>query len=187
MARLQAILCSGNPHKLAEFSALFPGWELELLEATSYPQENGATYLDNARDQGELRPRRRPRRTAGCSPTTPGSSSRRSAARPGSHTARWAEGRHVEQALDALRPAKDRRARYVCELVAALARRPRAARHAAMLEGTIADGAAGAEGFGFDPVFVPRGETQTVAQLGDAWKASTRTAPRRRRRYSTLG
>ena len=40
-----------------------------------------------------------------------------------------------------------------------------------MLEGTIAAEAAGAEGFGFDPVFVPLGETRTVAELGDAWKA----------------
>ena len=38
------------------------------------------------------------------------------------------------------------------------------------LEGTIALAAAGDEGFGFDPVFVPAGETSTVAQLGNAWK-----------------
>ena len=29
----------------------------------------------------------------------------------------------------------------------------------------------GDEGFGFDPIFVPHGETRTVAELGDAWKA----------------
>jgi XTP/dITP diphosphohydrolase len=40
-----------------------------------------------------------------------------------------------------------------------------------VLEGTIAFAPAGTEGFGFDPVFVPRGETRTVAELGDAWKA----------------
>ncbi len=39
-----------------------------------------------------------------------------------------------------------------------------------MLEGTIAREAAGSEGFGFDPIFVPVGETRTVAQLGDDWK-----------------
>ena len=40
-----------------------------------------------------------------------------------------------------------------------------------VLEGTIAHTAAGSEGFGFDPVFVPAGESRTVAELGDAWKA----------------
>jgi XTP/dITP diphosphohydrolase len=39
------------------------------------------------------------------------------------------------------------------------------------LDGHIADGPRGSEGFGYDPIFVPAGETQTVAELGDAWKA----------------
>jgi XTP/dITP diphosphohydrolase len=38
------------------------------------------------------------------------------------------------------------------------------------LEGSIAREASGGEGFGFDPVFVPAGETETVAVLGDEWK-----------------
>ena len=40
-----------------------------------------------------------------------------------------------------------------------------------MLDGTIARKASGAEGFGFDPVFVPEGEDRTVSQLGNEWKA----------------
>jgi XTP/dITP diphosphohydrolase len=40
-----------------------------------------------------------------------------------------------------------------------------------VLEGEIAESPAGEEGFGFDPVFVPVGETRTVAELGDGWKA----------------
>jgi XTP/dITP diphosphohydrolase len=40
-----------------------------------------------------------------------------------------------------------------------------------VLEGTIAFAPAGEEGFGFDPIFIPVGETRTVAELGDAWKA----------------
>ena len=39
------------------------------------------------------------------------------------------------------------------------------------LEGTIAHEPSGTEGFGYDPIFVPRGESRTVAELGDAWKA----------------
>ena len=40
-----------------------------------------------------------------------------------------------------------------------------------VLAGTVALAPAGDEGFGFDPLFVPRGETRTVAELGDEWKA----------------
>jgi XTP/dITP diphosphohydrolase len=38
------------------------------------------------------------------------------------------------------------------------------------LEGVIALKPRGSEGFGYDPIFVPVGETRTVAELGNAWK-----------------
>jgi XTP/dITP diphosphohydrolase len=90
---------------------------------------------------------------------------------PGVLTARWAEGRHVEKVLAALDGEDDRRAQYVCELVA---RAPDGGEvvGTGVLRGEIALAAAGSEGFGFDPVFVPLGETRTVAELGDAWKAA---------------
>jgi XTP/dITP diphosphohydrolase len=39
------------------------------------------------------------------------------------------------------------------------------------LEGEVAPERRGAEGFGYDPIFVPRGEARTVAELGNAWKS----------------
>ena len=39
------------------------------------------------------------------------------------------------------------------------------------LEGSIAESPRGDEGFGYDPIFVPLGDSRTVAELGDAWKA----------------
>ena len=42
---------------------------------------------------------------------------------------------------------------------------------AGTLEGEIAAARRGHEGFGYDPIFVPLGESLTVAELGDAWKA----------------
>jgi XTP/dITP diphosphohydrolase len=89
---------------------------------------------------------------------------------PGVQTARWAQGRHVERILEALAGETDRRARYVCELVA-LAPDDRELRGTGTLEGRIADAPHGTAGFGFDPVFVPDGEERTVAELGDTWKA----------------
>jgi XTP/dITP diphosphohydrolase len=73
--------------------------------------------------------------------------------------------------LAALGGAAERRARYVCVLVAIA---PGGCEVVARgtLEGTIASRAAGREGFGFDPVFVPDGESATVAELGDEWKRS---------------
>ena len=168
MVPLIATVCTGNPHKLDEFTALFPGWELDLLAGAEFPEENGATYLDNARIKAEYG------RAVGVAgrwmlADDSGIEFVALAGGPGVVTARWAEGRHVEQALAAV-AGQDRRARYVCELVA-LSPEGREARGTGVLEGTIAEAPAGHEGFGFDPVFVPRGETRTVAELGDAWKA----------------
>jgi XTP/dITP diphosphohydrolase len=71
--------------------------------------------------------------------------------------------------LEALAGEDDRRARYVCVLVA-LAPDGREVVAEGTLSGAIAQAAAGIEGFGFDPVFVPDGERRTVAELGDDWK-----------------
>jgi len=90
--------------------------------------------------------------------------------RPGIETARWAEGRHVERVLEALAGEENRRARYVCDLVA-LSPDGRELRGTGTLEGRIALAARGTAGFGFDPVFVPDGEERTVAELGDEWKS----------------
>ena len=46
-----------------------------------------------------------------------------------------------------------------------------------VIEGEIAAEPRGTGGFGYDPVFVPEGETRTVAELGDDWKRA-QLAPR---------
>ena len=40
-----------------------------------------------------------------------------------------------------------------------------------VLGGSIAHEPRGTGGFGYDPVFVPDGEDETVGELGDDWKA----------------
>ena len=64
----------------------------------------------------------------------------------------------------------DRAARYVCELVL-IAPDGRERRGTGVLEGRIAEEPSGSEGFGYDPVFIPEGERQTVAELGNEWKS----------------
>jgi XTP/dITP diphosphohydrolase len=168
VARVEATVCSGNPHKLDEFALLFPDWELELLAGVEFPDENGDTYLDNARIKA------RHGRAVGPAERwmladDSGIELAALDGAPGVVTARWSKGDHIAKALAAVE-GKDRRARYVCELVA-LSPEGRELRGAGVLDGTIAHQPAGGEGFGFDPVFVPLGEARTVAELGDAWKA----------------
>jgi non-canonical purine NTP pyrophosphatase (RdgB/HAM1 family) len=92
--------------------------------------------------------------------------------RPGIRSARYgtegADGN--EKLLGELRGVEDRAARYVCELVL-IAPDGRELRGTGVLEGGIAEEASGAEGFGYDPVFIPEGEEQTVAELGNEWKS----------------
>lgn len=169
MAPLSATVCSENPHKLAEFRQLFGDWDLELLEGAEFPPEDGDTYLENARIKARFG------RAVGPADRwmLADDSGIEVAALDGGPavlTARWAEGRHVEKLLGALDGVDDRRAQYVCELVA-LSPAGEEIDGTGVLRGGIALAAAGAEGFGFDPVFVPIGETRTVAELGEAWKA----------------
>ena len=164
-----ATVCSANPHKLAEFRDLFPGFDLELLGAADYPEENGATYRENALIKAHHGRRIGPSGRLMLADDS-GIEVAALGGAPGVVTARWAEGRHVEKLLTALDGREDRAARYVCELVAV---RPDASEvfGRGVLEGRVALAAAGSEGFGFDPLFVPDGEERTVAELGDAWKA----------------
>jgi XTP/dITP diphosphohydrolase len=88
------------------------------------------------------------------------------------HSSRSAAGEEVGWMLRELQgiEREGRRARYVCELVA-LGPNGEELRGTGTLAGRIATKPAGEEGFGFDPVFIPEGEEQTVAQLGNDWKA----------------
>ena len=77
----------------------------------------------------------------------------------------------MERLLAELQGIVDRRARYVCEIVA-LAPDGSEVRATGTLEGVVADDPRGDEGFGYDPIFVPLGQTETVAELGNGWKAA---------------
>lgn len=166
---MRAVLCSRNEHKRRELERALPGWTVELLDAEDYPPEAGETFYENARGKA-LHGREVGPEDAWMLGEDSGLEVDALGGRPGVETARWAQGRHVERILEALDGVADRRARYVCELVA-LGPNGRELRGTGTLEGRIAREARGSAGFGFDPVFVPDGEQRTVAELGDEWKS----------------
>jgi XTP/dITP diphosphohydrolase len=166
---VKVVLASSNPHKAEELARSLPGWEIGLLGAAEYPPEAGASYYENARAKAEFGHVLRAGdwilgEDSGIEVSGLGG-------RPGIHSARWA-AEPVSALLEALQgvAGERRRARYVCELVC-LSPEGSEQRGTGTLEGRIGDEPRGDEGFGYDPIFVPEGETQTVAELGNAWKA----------------
>ena len=162
-----AKLCSTNEGKLRELRAALPGWEIELLGACDYPPEVGETYYENARAKAEFGRSVAPR--AWVIGEDSGLEVEGLGGRPGVHSARFGGDDPVERLLAELEGVAERRARYVCELVA-LSPDGEEQRCTGVLEGRIGYEPRGSEGFGYDPIFVPDGEEQTVAELGNDWK-----------------
>jgi XTP/dITP diphosphohydrolase len=165
---VRLVLASRNENKLRELERVLSDWEIELLSAPDEPDENGATFLENARIKA-LHARERVRADEWVAGEDSGIEVEALGGRPGVRSARWAAD-PVARLLSELEGESDRRTRYVCELVA-LSPDGVETRATGTLEGEVADGARGDEGFGYDPIFVPLGESRTVAELGNAWKA----------------
>lgn len=176
---------------------ILTGWSVEpLVTDAEPPEETGSTFLENAR----LKARFGRAHAAGevwVGGEDSGLEVDGLGGAPGVRSARYA-GEHVddrqnlELLLRELAGLDDeaRRARYVCELVC-LAPDGRELQASGTLDGWIGKEARGAGGFGYDPVFVPVGETRTVAELGDVWKAErshrARAACALERALSTAG
>ena len=167
---LTARLASRNENKLRELSRVLEGWDLGLVDADRYPPEEGSTYYENALAKARH----------GLGFVTDGWVLGEDSGievdglggGPGIRSARFGGEDPVGRLLAELRgvDGDPRRARYVCELVA-LSLSGDEVRGTGVLEGRIAEEPAGSEGFGYDPIFVPAGEQQTVAELGNEWKA----------------
>lgn len=173
---LEAVLCTGNPHKLRELEVLLPGVRLRpLAPGDELAPETGTSFLQNARIKA-----------VGGAALYPGSWTIADDSglavdalegAPGVLSARFAgddasdddNTRLLLERLAHVPAAELRSARFVCVLVAVS---PEGHEFAAEGEvrGTIAPEPAGDVGFGYDPVFVPEGETRTFAELGSEVK-----------------
>ena len=169
-----AVFASRNPGKLRELRALLPDWDIVPLGDVQMPAETGASFYQNAAAKARFARTLEP----GC--WAIGEDSGLEVAglggAPGIRSARYAgesagDEENVAKLLAAMAEmeGEQRRARYVSELVV-LDPDGSELRGTGTLEGMIAAEPRGAAGFGYDPVFVPAGESRTVADLGDEWK-----------------
>lgn len=176
-ALIRATFVSTNRHKARELGLLLPGWEIGPIDVRELPEEVGETFYENARAKAVFgRTHALPVRwTLG---EDSGLEVDGLGGRPGIYSARFAgpdatDEENVAKLLEELTAVSGpgRRARYVSELVA-LSPDLVEVRARGTLEGVIATEPRGSQGFGYDPVFVPDGERQTVSELGNEWKAA---------------
>lgn len=173
------MLASSNPGKLREFSDLLAGKGFELARQSDFgieaPPETGVTFLENA-----LLKARNAARRSGLPAIADDSGIEVDAldGAPGVWSARFAgEGASDEANLDKLLrslagvPDARRGARYRCVIVYVRdADDPRPLVGDGAWEGRILDSRRGSGGFGYDPSFVPAGETRTAAEMTAAQK-----------------
>jgi XTP/dITP diphosphohydrolase len=166
---LKARLASRNPNKARELERLLPSWTIEPLDADDYPPEDGDSYFENAQGKALFG-----RERAAADEWTIGEDSGIEVVAlggaPSVRSARSGGGDPVGWLLGQLADSRERRARYVSELVL-VSPSGAVTRGRGTLEGHIAEEPRGNEGFGFDPIFIPEGEEHTVAELGNDWKA----------------
>jgi XTP/dITP diphosphohydrolase len=169
---MRVVLASGNRHKAEELTRLLPGMSVEPY-AGELPPETGSSFRENA-----LIKARAVHEALGGGAWVladdSGIEARVLGGAPGIRSARYAgEGATDEQnlrkLLDALAEEDDRRVAYVAELVA-IAPDGRELHARGELRGTLAEEPRGSGGFGYDPAFVPDGETRTVAEMAPAEK-----------------
>lgn len=163
------VLASFNPSKVSEISALLPeGFSLSLLGSypnAIEPEETGSTLEENAALKANYAARLTglpaiADDTGLCVEALGGD--------PGVFSARYAgvpsnSQANIEKLLRALDGQSNRKAYF--ETVICLSGFPDGPVFlSGRLEGTIGHKAIGQGGFGYDPIFIPRGDTRTLAE-----------------------
>jgi XTP/dITP diphosphohydrolase len=165
---VKLLVATTNANKIDELRRVLAGWEIEPFVAAGQPPENGGTFEANARIKSRHAREHAPR-DAWVAGEDSGIEAAALGGRPGVESARWAED-GVAALLAALEGEEDRRARYVSVIVAISPHGDEVVATGS-LDGEVTTAPRGTEGFGYDPIVVPDGESRTVAELGGAWKA----------------
>lgn len=176
------LLASLNRYKFEEFQFIlsaYPQIELHLIQEFVRNAEDlefvekYSTYLENACAKARMG------NQASHYPTLADDSGLEVQAlngKPGVRSHRYAptqakltqDEANLKLLLSELKNTKDRSARFVCTVALVI---EGVLLHATgVLEGTIADSPRGTGGFGYDPIFIPQGETRSLAELSSSEK-----------------
>lgn len=171
---MRIVLATGNRHKAVELGPMLGGHaEVEVAPDGFDVDETGTTLLQNALLKARaLRSEVPPDRLVVADDS--GLEVRALDGRPGVYSARYAGpgctfDDNNRLLLSELEGVSDRRAAFVCVLVA-LGADGYLAAGCGVCPGDIAEAPRGERGFGYDPVFVPRGMDTSMAELAPEHK-----------------
>ncbi len=176
---IHVLVATRNEGKLRELRTLLSGEPLRLESLAAHVRvgevdETGETFEENAKLKAAHAARKTGLWTIG---EDSGIEVDALGGAPGIRSARYA-GVHGDDAgnnrklIEALNGVGDRTARYVCALALASPGGEIVATVRGASEGKIVDEARGTGGFGYDPYFVPGGETRTNAELTEHEKSA---------------
>jgi len=178
---VRVVLASSNTGKLRELTSLLASFDFDLIAQNELgvdtPPETGTTFVENA-----LLKARHAAAATNLAALADDSGIEVDAlnGRPGVYSARYAgEGAtdrdNLNKMLDELRdvPSSRRTARYECVIAfVTAADDPKPIFATGTWEGTLITNPRGLEGFGYDPIFVPKGFDRTAAELAPEEKNS---------------
>ena len=178
---MKIVFATNNKHKLEEIREILgSGFDVVSLKDIGCNvdiPETGDTLEENARQKAEYV---FSRYGLDCFADDTGLEVEALDDAPGVHSARYAEGTdhdsraNMAKLLREMAGKANRKARFrtVISLIRHDADHPlgREQQFEGVVEGRISTSPHGSEGFGYDPVFVPDGHTESFAQLGEAVK-----------------
>jgi len=186
---VRVVLATGNRDKVAELSALFAGAEVEAAPADFDVEETGTTLLQNAWIKATALRDRAPADAVVVADDS-GLFVRALGGRPGIFSSRYAGPDatyedNCRRLLDEMDGVADRHAAFAAVLVG-LGPGGYSFVASGVCPGAITAAQRGAEGFGYDPVFVPDGDTRTMAEMTRAEKDAISHRGRAARRMAAL-
>ena len=176
---MKLIIASNNSHKIYEIKKILSNKFDEILSLREAGVEHetiedGTTFMENS-----LKKAREISEITGCAALADDSGICAHAldGAPGIYSARFAgeyKGQESDDANNALLLEKlsgkaDKTAHYTCAM-ALVYPDGREVTAEGFMYGSITENRRGEHGFGYDPIFVPNGETRTVAEMSDEEK-----------------
>lgn len=166
------VVATSNAGKVREIAeALAPlGWHLRALGPTQLPEETGETYEENAALKAHAAAQ------ATGLPALADDSGLEVEALPGELCVRSArfgdlrsDAERNQLLLSKLQGQSNRRARFISVVVLAFPDGTQRS-YRGEVAGTLLEQPRGSEGFGYDPLFVPQGESRTFAEMSTTEK-----------------